>query len=86
MWIDCVGENPADRENLGPVLYHPTRGISANYFPYLNQEGYLSPAIFVEFTKPKRTLSSVSDQEKRQLVLNLIQRERVGLEGWDFLP
>jgi len=53
VWIDCVGENPADRENLGPVLYHPTRGISANYFPYLNQEGYLSPAIFVEFTKPK---------------------------------
>ena len=55
MWIDCVGENPADQENLGPVLYHPTRGISANYFPYLNQEGYLSPAIFVEFSKPKRT-------------------------------
>ena len=34
--------------------YISTRGISANYFPYLNQEGYLSPAIFVEFTKPKR--------------------------------
>jgi len=53
VWIDCQGENPADRENLGPVVYHPTNGISENYFPYLNQEGYLSPAIFVEFTDPK---------------------------------
>ena len=54
VWIDCQGENPADRENIGPLVYHPTNGISKNYFPYLNQEGYLSPAIFVEFTQPKR--------------------------------
>ena len=54
VWLDCEGENPADKENMGPIVYHPTRGISANYFPYLNQEGYLSPAVFVEFTKPKR--------------------------------
>jgi len=53
VWIDCQGENPADRENIGPLVYHPTNGISKNYFPYLNQEGYLSPAIFVEFTQPK---------------------------------
>jgi sodium/potassium-transporting ATPase subunit beta len=53
VWIDCQGENPADRENLGPVIYHPTNGISKNYFPYRNQEGYLSPAIFVEFTQVK---------------------------------
>merc|ERR1711988_968325 len=30
VWLDCEGENPADKENLGPVVYHPTRGISAN--------------------------------------------------------
>jgi len=53
VWIDCQGENPADRENLGSLVYHPTNGISGNYFPYTNQEGYLSPAIFVEFSQPK---------------------------------
>jgi len=53
VWIDCQGENPADKENIGPVTYYPTNGISRNYFPYLNQEGYLSPAIFVEFTNPR---------------------------------
>ena len=39
---------------MGEIIYHPTNGISENYFPYENQEGYLSPAIFVEFTNPKR--------------------------------
>lgn len=58
VWIDCQGENPADRENIGPLIYHPTNGISKNYFPYENQEGYLSPAIFVEFTQPKRELNA----------------------------
>jgi len=53
VWIDCQGENPADKENMGEIIYHPTNGISENYFPYENQEGYLSPAIFVEFTNPK---------------------------------
>ena len=59
VWLDCEGENPADKENLGPVVYHPTRGISANYFPFLNQQGYLSPAVFVEFTQPKRKTTLV---------------------------
>ena len=29
------------------------QGVSANYFPYRNQGGYLSPAIFIQLTKPK---------------------------------
>jgi len=53
VWIDCQGENPADKENIGPLTYYPTNGISRNYFPYLNQEGYRSPAIFVEFADPR---------------------------------
>ena len=53
VWVDCHGENPADRENMGPLVYHPDQGLSKNYYPYMNQEGYVSPAIFVEFANPQ---------------------------------
>ena len=51
--MDCHGENPADKENMGPLVYHPDQGLSKNYYPYMNQEGYVSPAIFVEFANPQ---------------------------------
>ena len=53
MWVECHGENPADKENIGPLVYHPDQGLSKNYYPYKNQEGYVSPAIFVEFANPQ---------------------------------
>ena len=53
MWVECHGENPADKENIGPLVYHPDQGLSKNYYPYKNQEGYVSPAIFVEFSNPQ---------------------------------
>ena len=53
VWVDCHGENPADRENMGPLVYHPDQGLSKNYYPYKNQAGYVSPAIFVEFANPQ---------------------------------
>lgn len=54
VWIECHGENPADKENIGELDYHPDQGFSSNHFPYLNQPGYLSPAVFVEFKNPKK--------------------------------
>ena len=56
--MDCHGENPADRENMGPLVYHPDQGLSKNYYPYMNQEGYVSPAIFVEFENPQSEKNS----------------------------
>ena len=56
--MDCHGENPADRENMGPLVYHPDQGLSKNYYPYKNQAGYVSPAIFVEFANPQREKNS----------------------------
>jgi len=50
--IQCTGEHPADKDNLGPVEYYPKDGFDMKYFPYLNQENYLSPLVFVKFTKP----------------------------------
>merc|ERR1711973_160670 len=54
VWIDCHGENPADIENAGELIYYPDQGFSANYFPYQNQDGYLSPAVFVQLKNPKK--------------------------------
>ena len=54
VWLSCEGENPADRENLGPVKYYPQPGIPKYYFPYKNQPGYLSPLVFAHLEKPKR--------------------------------
>ena len=48
------GENPADRENIGKMTYYPTNGVSANFYPYLNQKGYLSPVVFARLDNPKR--------------------------------
>ena len=54
VWLECDGENPADREHLGPVTYFPTNGVSRHFYPYLNQQGYLSPVVFARLDKPKR--------------------------------
>lgn len=52
VWVSCEGENPADVENIGSIQYIPRRGFPGFYFPYVNQEGYLSPIIAIWFEKP----------------------------------
>jgi len=54
VWLECDGENPADKENIGPINYYPDRGVSVNYYPYMNQEGYLSPVIFAQLENPTK--------------------------------
>ncbi|XP_041988735.1 sodium/potassium-transporting ATPase subunit beta-2-like isoform X1 [Aricia agestis] len=53
VWVSCQGENPADRENIGPIQYLPYRGFPGYYFPYTNQEGYISPLVAVHLQRPK---------------------------------
>ncbi|XP_013773290.1 sodium/potassium-transporting ATPase subunit beta-like [Limulus polyphemus] len=52
VYISCEGENPADRENIGPINYYPSQSIPNYYFPFNNQPGYLSPFVFVHFQDP----------------------------------
>jgi len=59
-WVTCEGENPADRENIGPLEYYsphskekPFNGIPNFYFPFQRQRGYKAPFVFVKFTKPQ---------------------------------
>lgn len=52
VWINCDGENVADIENVGAIEYYPMRGIASYYFPYMKQQGYQSPFIFVQLKNP----------------------------------
>jgi len=56
VWLECHGQNPADKENMGPVKYYPDQGFSSSYFPYTKQPGYLSPFVFVQFLEPKESV------------------------------
>ncbi|XP_071445291.1 sodium/potassium-transporting ATPase subunit beta-2-like [Hetaerina americana] len=53
VWVSCDGEGPADKDNIGPISYIPSRGFPGYYYPYMNTPGYLSPLIAVHFEKPK---------------------------------
>lgn len=52
VWLSCEGENPADRENIGPVVYTPSQGFPTYYYPYKNTPNYLSPIVMVQLLKP----------------------------------
>jgi sodium/potassium-transporting ATPase subunit beta len=54
VWVNCEGENPADVENIGAIKYYPHRGFPGYFFPFMNNEGYLSPLVAVNFEQPKR--------------------------------
>lgn len=61
IWFSCEGENPADRENIGKIDYFPQPGVPTYFYPYKNQPGYNSPAVFAHFSNPKHgVLISVS--------------------------
>lgn len=52
LWVSCNGLAPADIESVGPIEYLPRRGLPAYFYPYTNQQGYLSPLVAVHFARP----------------------------------
>jgi len=85
VWLSCEGENPADRENLGPVKYYPQPGIPKYYFPYKNQPGYLSPLVFAHLEKPKQgVLIAVSCKAWAQNLVHDVM-ERVGTVHFELM-
>ena len=51
VYVTCNGEDPVDQEHIGAVRLHP-QTVPSYYFPYLNQDGYLSPVVMVQFLNP----------------------------------
>lgn len=52
IWLKCEGETPADKENIGPIVYQPGNGFPTYYYPFNNTPGYLAPLVMVQFLKP----------------------------------
>jgi len=53
VWLTCEGENPADKENIGQIEYHPGPFFRSYYYPYQNAGGYLQPLVAVQFNGPE---------------------------------
>ncbi|BFZ06065.1 hypothetical protein BsWGS_09104 [Bradybaena similaris] len=53
-WITvrCDGDDHVTRENMGDLAYFPAKGFHFKYFPFLNQQGYRSPLMFLRFQNP----------------------------------
>jgi len=53
IWVSCEGETAADKEYMGPVFFTPNNkhppGYPGYYFPYVNQNHYLSPLLVMQF-------------------------------------
>ncbi|XP_030381119.1 sodium/potassium-transporting ATPase subunit beta-1 [Scaptodrosophila lebanonensis] len=80
IWVSCTGHYGKDQENFDGISYYPRQGFPAFYYPYLNQPGYLSPIVAVQFSRlPNNTLVEV---ECRAWAKNIIysgrQRDRMG--------
>uniref|UniRef100_A0A1Q3FKF7 Putative sodium/potassium-transporting atpase subunit beta-2 n=2 Tax=Culex tarsalis TaxID=7177 RepID=A0A1Q3FKF7_CULTA len=50
VWVSCKGLSESD--DMGPVEYSNNRGFPSYYYPYTNQQGYLSPLVAVHFARP----------------------------------
>lgn len=87
VWVECHGENPADVEALaGKIKYYPeTQGYPSYYFPYLQQDGYVSPVVAVQFENvPVNQLIHI---ECRAWALNIgyNRRDRIGINHLEIM-
>ncbi|EEB16200.1 sodium/potassium-transporting ATPase subunit beta-2, putative [Pediculus humanus corporis] len=79
IWVSCQGENPLDRENIGPVHYIPrNRGFPGYFYPFENNEGYLSPLLAIHLERPKTGI--LINIECKAWAKNIIhnQKEKLG--------
>ena len=55
----CALKYTGDMNQLLPFfhIFILFQGFSAHYFPYENQDGYVSPAVFVQLKNPKSKCS-----------------------------
>ncbi|XP_051859185.1 sodium/potassium-transporting ATPase subunit beta-1 isoform X2 [Drosophila albomicans] len=87
IWISCNGHYGKDKEQFQNISYYPSQGIPTYYYPYLNQPGYLSPIVAVQFNSPP--IGSMLDVECRAWAKNIIYsgsiRDRMGSVTFQFL-
>jgi sodium/potassium-transporting ATPase subunit beta len=80
IWLSCRGENPADRENIGPIKYIPGQGFPGYYYPYTNLDGYLSPLIAIHLLRPQ--LHTLINVECRAWAKNVVYMHKGKRQGY----
>jgi len=85
VWIQCKGQNPADIENIGEIVYYPSQGFSANFFPYLNQPGYLSPVVFMQLKNPREGVMIAIECRAYAMNIEHDSMERRGLAHFEVM-
>lgn len=87
IWVSCNGHYGKDTEQFQNITYYPSQGFPIYYYPYLNQPGYLSPLVAVQFNDPR--IGSLMDVECRAWAKNIIYsgslRDRMGSVTFQFL-
>lgn len=86
VWVDCHGENPADVEGIGRIKYYPEEaGFQGKYFPYMNEDGYVSPLIAVQFMEP--IAGQLLHVECRAYANNIKydKRDKIGIAHFELL-
>nr|CAD7578293.1 unnamed protein product [Timema californicum] len=57
VWVSCAGVHEADSQHMGDISFHPYPGFPAEFYPYLHQDGYMSPLVAIKFNNPAREYS-----------------------------
>lgn len=85
VYVLCDGEGGADKENIQEIEYYsslPSKklgGIHFKYFPYMNQENYLSPLVFVHFKQVTKNL--LLNIECKAFAANIDNTDRLNMRG-----
>lgn len=85
VWVSCAGENPADRENIGPVAFYPTQGFPGYYYPFMADDDYLSPLIAVQLEKPRRGILINIECKAWARNIKHDRKERIGSVHFELL-
>lgn len=79
IYIQCIGENPADKDNLGTnITYYPSQGFPHFYYPYRNQKGYLAPVVFVQFNSAVENIAMMVECRALAPNINYDRQEKEG--------
>jgi sodium/potassium-transporting ATPase subunit beta len=85
IYVACSGESGTDRDNLGQIDYYSTYrnnkigGINFKYFPFRNQNGYLSPLVFAHFRSV--TPNTLINVECKAYAKNIDNTDRLNRRG-----
>jgi len=85
IWIHCLGENGADKDNIGEVEYYPQQGFPLSYYPYKKQDNYLAPLVMVKFKNPTKGIGLMIECTAFAKNIEVDSAEKLGTVKFELL-